>query len=187
MIIKLSIITIVLVLGVIAVYGVSVMELFCNSCNEWQSKVDPEVKYVVKHTSTKLSENSSKVVKVETTAVFDDEKRFFRAVECLLKLEGKKGAAKVWGATKPETSQLFDSARVDVAALYYVSFLFYERWDHAAAIALVDNSGTMNDDAIVKKAFASYREWFIRVRQIGLDEARRQKLDPLANSGIGWY
>ena len=53
-----------------------------------------------------------------------------QAIDCLLRLEGNKRKAEFTGATNPYTSQIFEAATVEVAALFYISHLFYQKWDH---------------------------------------------------------
>ena len=116
-------------------------------------------------------------------------------IECLLKLEGRKKIGVRSGA-KPEISQRVPEASVEINALYTISELFYHNDDFADAIALVSvpierhgeyHEYVFNSKKYIKRAFASYRRWFEKVKEIGLEEARKQKLDPLAGSGVTWY
>ncbi len=120
-----------------------------------------------------------------------DEKNtdnILEGIECLLRLEGDKSRGAYSGATHNRVSQLFPQATVEVNALYYVSKLFFDRFDHANGIALQNiKDRTFNSEESVRAAFESYRKWFIKVKKIGLEEARKQKLDPLECSGIQWY
>ncbi len=148
-----------------------------NDCRYWFDKVDPkseEVDYELDE------ENPQNIIK---------------GIECLLTLEGKNREG-VRSGSKPEVSQLVPKASVAINALYQISELFYGNENFASAIALVSEPAEtygeydrvrFNSKRYAKKAFASYRKWFENVKQIGLDESRRQKLDPLANSGIRWY
>lgn len=159
----------------------------CNSCDKWHSKVDPEIAFDEPSKSLEKKEKATDALTISMSAKFSDAQEFFKAAECLLKLEGRSKKARIFGATRSDVSQTFDSARIDVAALYYISYIFYERWDHAGAIALLDEHNNLDDDEIVKRAFSSYRKWLAKVRELGLESARRKKLDPLADSGISWY
>jgi len=77
---------------------------------------------------------------------------------------------------------------VEVAALYYISYLFTQKWDHADAIALVSTKeDRLATDDDVANAYEAYEKWFARIKTIGLTEARKQKLDPLAGIDIRWY
>jgi hypothetical protein len=114
--------------------------------------------------------------------------KIMQAVECLLKLEGNKNKAKFSGATNPRVSQLFEPATVEVAALFYVSYLFYQKWDHADAIALVgENNQKVNTPKTVKKAYKYYRSWFKQVKSIGIVKARKMKIEPLKGKDVRWY
>ena len=77
-------------------------------------------------------------------------------------------------------------ASIEIAALYYASYLFESNWEHAGSVVLVDDNGNINTSEVVEKAFKSYREWFQKVQKIGLRRARELKLHPLEASGVRW-
>ena len=120
-----------------------------------------------------------------------DPKKIIEGIECLIRLEGHKTNGAFSGATHFEVSQIFPRATVEICALYYISKLFYEKYDHANGIALryknYEENRTINSDEAVKIAYESYRKWFEKVKEIGIEEARKQKLDPLEGSGVRWY
>lgn len=140
-------------------------------CKYWQSKVDTKVQ---------LSDERQEIDQ-------NNPENILNAIECLLNLESNKNKAKFTGATKFEVSQIFEPATVDVASLYYISYLYYQKWNHADAIALVDINGNINTPETIQQAYKSYRKWYKEVKKIGLQEAKKQNLDPLANSNIRWY
>lgn len=116
-------------------------------------------------------------------------------IACLLQQQGKTGVG-LFSGMKPETSQFVPMASVEIDALYKISMLFYGNDKFAHAIALVSvpierhgkyHEYVFNSKKYIKRAFASYRRWFEKVKEIGLEEARKQKLDPLAGSGVRWY
>lgn len=139
-------------------------------CKYWQSKVDPKIK----------------PVKSESKKEPDDE-QVMQAIDCLLKLEGRKDESKLRGATRLDVSQTFGPASVEVAALYYISFLYLQKWDHGSAIALRDAEGEVNKPIAVAQAYQSYKIWFERVKSVGLSKAREMKLWPLADTKVQWY
>ena len=151
--------------------------LRASDCQYWLAKVDPKVPDV----------NSGMD---ETT-----EQNIITGIECLLKAQGNKRNGVLYGG-KPEVSQRVPRATVEVNALYRISELFYGNDDFASAVALVGKPAKVygdygkilfNSDSDVKKAFESYRIWFEKVKKIGIEEARKQKLDPLQDSGVQWY
>jgi len=51
-----------------------------------------------------------------------------------------------------------------------------------------DSSGNYVTKAnAIHKAYKAYREWFTKVRQIGLASAQQSGLQPLAGTGLRWY
>jgi hypothetical protein len=117
-----------------------------------------------------------------------DSKKIIEGIECLLKLEGVRTRGSISGATHNQVSQILPQAKVEVTALHYISYLFYERFDYASGVALRERKNqNLNTRSVVKKAYASYRRWFKKVKEIGLEEARKQKLDPLEGTSIRWY
>lgn len=140
------------------------------TCADWQSRVDFNKPLVLVNPENKSQEE------------------IFLAVKCLLQLEGKKEESNVAGASDARVSNFFGATSVEVAALYYVSYLYYQKWNHASAPFLVNQrESKLNSDKAVSKAYKAYKKWFEKVREIGLEEARKRKLDPLLGSGVRWY
>ena len=116
-------------------------------------------------------------------------------VGCLLELKGQKTKGRFYGHTRSVADYTSADryrppkpATVEIAALYYASYLFYANWQHAGAVVLYDEaSGKNNSKRAVEKAYKSYREWFKQVVRMGLKQARERKLDPLEGSGIRWW
>jgi hypothetical protein len=77
-------------------------------------------------------------------------------------------------------------ASVQVAALFYASYLFTGRWDHAQAVELADDRGNKLPRRSVPAAFSAYESWFERIQRLGLSEARRNAIDPLDGTGMHW-
>lgn len=158
----------------LVVMGVAYPDMTCQAqdtqCKYWQSKVDPKIK----------------LPKTEAKEETDDE-HIMQAIECLLKLEGRKDDSKLRGATRLTVSQTFGPASVEVAALYYISYLYLQKWDHGSAIALRDADGEVNKPLAVAQAYQSYKIWFERVKSVGLSKAREMDLRPLADTKVHWY
>ena len=123
------------------------------------------------------------------------EADIFMGMNCLLSQEGNKGEGVVQ-RNESDISQFVPVPTIEVSSLYYISFLFYGNLDFSRTVALIGvpaktqgEFGTLvfNSPSDVRKAYASYRKWFKRVKRLGLAKARRQELDPLANSGVRWY
>jgi hypothetical protein len=140
-------------------------------CKYWLSRVDSDVKRPDQFKHVDESNMDNIIV----------------GIECLLALEDNKKRARFSGATRYDVSQLFAPATVDVAALYYVSFLFTQKWDHANAVAIVDKEGRINTDESIKEAFQAYREWFKEVKKLGIYKARESGIEPFAGKNIRWY
>lgn len=151
--------------------------VYADECQYWIAKVDPGVK--------------------EIEANFDenDEQQILVGIACLLKLEGNKKAGVRYGS-KSYVSQSVPKASVEINALYQISELFYGNDDFANAVALLGVPAKLygeydnllfNAEDDVKKAFISYRKWFEKIKESGLEEARKKKLDPLEGSGVRWY
>ncbi|MBK8811942.1 MAG: hypothetical protein IPN69_14595 [Acidobacteria bacterium] len=110
-------------------------------------------------------------------------------IRCLLTLEGDKSIGPFMGATHFGVSAQLPETTVEICALYRISHLFTGTYKHADGVALVYTDGRpeKNTDAQAKEAFVSYRKWFQKVEEIGIEKARELKLDPLKGSGLSWY
>ena len=117
------------------------------------------------------------------------------AIQCLLNAEDDLRPAAFSGATRTNTSQLFAPARVNLAALYLISYIYTGHYDHAAAIALRGPNAEAKDDnglyetkpEAIHIAYKAYREWYAKVRKIGFAKAHQENLQPLAGTGLYWY
>jgi hypothetical protein len=123
-----------------------------------------------------------------------DDATVLAAMACLLQMEGETGPANFMGVTWVGVSQIFDSAPMNLASLYYVSYLFTCNWRHGSAIALRGPGAQVRESKIYRttpwathKAYPSYRHWYEQVKAMGLANAREEKLDPLAGTGLYWY
>lgn len=151
-----------------------VSEAMAQDCNYWNAAVG------VKSSNSRRGDKDEK-----------DPANIMEGIECLLKLEGDKSVGAFGGATSSSGEAGLPEATVEICALYYISKLFYDKYDHASAVVLryknYEENKSFNSDEAVKIAYESYRKWFEKVKEIGLEEARKQKLDPLEGSGVRWY
>lgn len=164
---KLKILFFVILL--IMILGTS--EIMSQDCSYWHKSVGVKN---LKYAGSKIDEkNPVKIIE---------------GIECLLKLEGNQSRGAFSGATNFQVSELLPPSTVEICALYYISWLFYENYEHASGVALVDESNLrLNSKKSIMMAYTSYRNWFETVKEIGLEEARKQNLDPLKGSGVRWY
>jgi hypothetical protein len=119
-----------------------------------------------------------------------------QGLECLLKEEGNRKPGLNFSPAAGSVSQTIPVPKAEVSALYYISYLFYGSFDFADVVALTRISAgpeppneriVFNSKEDVQRAYKSYRKWFETIKSIGLDEARKQRLDPLAGSDVEWY
>jgi hypothetical protein len=124
------------------------------------------------------------------------EPEIVAATGCLLALEEDTHDANFSGATWAGVSELFAfPTPINLAALYYISYLYTGNWKHGNAIALRGPGADASDmhgqyvtrQEAVHKAYASYRRWYEEVKRVGLARAREKKLDPLEGTGLWWY
>src|SRR6266404_2893213 len=131
------------------------------SCRDWNSQVDRTV---------------------EPRARFDpltlpvDEK--LAGVACLLSLEKNQHPARFGGATASYVSQIYPEATTEVAALFYISYMFTEKWDHSLGIAVRGHKGRLNDPKDISLAYKEYRKWFKRVAAVGWKKSQEQGIVP---------
>jgi hypothetical protein len=143
----------------------------CDVCLYWHSKVDYSIT---------LPENCPKL---DTT----DEENILQAIDCLLKLEGRtKDSGFGTGGTSIEVSNAYPSPTVEVAALYYITYLYDQDWSHWA-IKIVDKKKERNEPEKVKSAYKAYRKWYEQVKKLGINEARKANLTPLDGTDLCWY
>ncbi len=92
------------------------------------------------------------------------------------------------GSTRFDVSQFFPQATVELDALYVISAIYNQKWEHASGIALVDRkSRILAPRAGAKLAFPSVKAWYARVKDGDLQKLRAGHDDPLKRSGARWY
>jgi len=92
-------------------------------------------------------------------------------------------------------NQLFAEAPVNLAALYYISYLYTGNMEHSLAIALTGPDAEdktihwkyATTQSSIHTAYQAYRLWFAKVKEVGLNQARASKLAPLSGTGLAWY
>jgi hypothetical protein len=141
-----------------------------GNCREWNAKVDPRVKGKSAVNAADLSES-----------------QIMTAIGCLLKNQGNRGVAGFGGATKYIVSQIVPQATVELASLYYISYLFTGNFQHGDGVALWNDHGVINPPGAIESAYKAYAAWFKRVKAMGIAEARKQHLDPLEGTTLRWY
>ena len=127
------------------------------------------------------------------TSLSEEEK--LKAIQCFLDAENDLKPAAFSGATRFDVSQTFAPARVNLAALYAISYIYTGHFDHAAAVALrgedasyTDSSGNyVTRPSAIHEAYRAYRAWFAKVRPIGLGKAKQSGLQPLDGTALRWY
>ncbi len=139
-------------------------------CRQWDQRVDP----TLGKTGVELDRTIS-------------DKEFVEAVACLLKHKGDHRLARFGGATNPGVSQILPGATIELAALYYISYIFTGNWHHADGVALWNEDGVINPPGAIERAYSSYAKWFKVVQSLGLSAARKKHLDPLEGTKLRWY
>lgn len=146
-----------------------------DACYRWQTQVDASLERI----------------EIDNSKLSDAE--VLEGIGCLLNLKGNRKRARFSGYTNigrnvsSPPPPIKKPATVEVAALYYASYIFYRDWEHAGSVRLYDaETEKHNTKAIVERAYRSYRRWFEKIRGMGLAKAREQKLDPLEDSGVAW-
>ena len=179
-------------------------------CEWWQARVGPPAPLA--ESSTALAESREQrpvspelrasLEKVGTPELADpDGVRGLRdevvtaAIGCLLELESDVRPTNAMGVTWVGSSLRLDTAPVNLAALYYISYLYTRNWKHGTAVALRGPGAEYRrsqpkystTQSSIHEAYRAYRRWYSQVKDIGLEEARAERLDPLAGSSLYWY
>jgi len=177
-------------------------------CGWWQAKVTGDLKPKRTHDTVPSSPDKAadalktyesllhaEVYDPDQVAALTDE-QVIAAISCLLQLENdNRNTVFVGGPRIVYVSQMFGPAPVKLAALLYISYLFTRNLNLFTAVALRGPGAESNrsqweyatSNEAIAKAYASYRNWYERVKNIGLARAREQKLDPLEGTGLRWY
>lgn len=122
-----------------------------------------------------------------TTLDEHNQENILEGINILLSFRGDQKRAKFCGATRMDVNTPDKPCTVELAALFYISYLYYEKWDHAYGVALLDKAGNMNTPEILSKAYCYYQEWFDEVKKVGIVKARELHIEPLRGKDITWF
>jgi hypothetical protein len=140
-----------------------------SNCDYWASKVDPDVPL-----------QGARIMELPA----DDDAA--GAIRCLLMLHGRAGRARFGGALRDDVTVNGKPTPIDVAALFFMSSIYEQSWDHAHAVEIVGPHGS-NTRATVREAYEAFERWSRTVDRLGIAEVRARKLDPLAGTKLYWY
>lgn len=140
-----------------------------SSCDLWRSKVDPSIR-----------------LQGSDMAELPSDDAAIAAIECLLKSRGNTEPARFSGAVDDRVSQIFPDAPIELAALYFISFIYEKNWRHASAVA-IDGPRGVNTKATIAEAYDAYERWFVEVKRHGIAAAREHRRAPLDGTALHWY
>jgi hypothetical protein len=159
----------VVVLTVLALLA-EVPALGADECASWQAIADPRRTDEVD--SSRLPSDSEVV----------------EAIRCLLELEGDKSPGRFGGATRADTSAwVEEEATVELDALYAISWISWQRYDHAGIVALTRDGESLDSPDTVAEAFQDVRSWFERLKLEGIEALRSRGDAPLTSGRVRWY
>ena len=98
----------------------------------------------------------------------------------------------VAGFPIPE-SEMERATTLEVAALYLISAIYYNKLPFANAPLLVDKTANRgerearNRKEYLEWGYKSARQWFQECQKRGLEALRQERLDPLAYAKLSWY
>jgi hypothetical protein len=141
-----------------------------EECRPWMQKIDPT-----------LGKDSA-------TQLPAPDQDLLVAVRCLLEAEGNKGPSQCNMNMSHNGGTDLPPPTVEIYALYYISYIFEGDWEYAVGIALEDRQGRINPPGSAHAAYVAYQKWFVRVKKMGVAQARREHLKPLDRHGdIDWF
>lgn len=116
------------------------------------------------------------------------DREVIKGIGCLLSFQGDHSPSGHGGATRPDVSTIYPKVSVEVYSLYLVSVLVTKNWQFADGVALLDTAkeAKQNSPTAVRIAYQLHRQWFRKVRHIGLMKVREEKLLPLSDTRIIW-
>jgi hypothetical protein len=167
-----------------------------SSCEQWLERVTQGPKHAEAKTTPASGSGAIGAADPDPWGVASlSEAEKLKAIECLLTAENNAKPAAFSGANRFDISQTFAQARVNLAALYAISYIYSGHYDHAAAVALRGENASSTDPkgnyvtkaSAIHKAYAAYRSWFAKVRTVGLANARQANMQPLQGTGLSWY
>lgn len=139
-------------------------------CRKWLVRVDPRL--------------GKAAVLLPTTP---SDMEVFEGIGCLMASRGNRNPARFSGATSPGVSHVLPAATVELAALYYISYLYSGNWRYGDGVALWNRDGVINPPGSIDVAYAAYTAWHEKLAEMGLSAARARHLEPLTGTGLSWY
>ena len=103
--------------------------------------------------------------------------------------EVKKGDGSAIGCNNIYSGTLQDYS-IQVEALFMINWLYFNAPCFQSEFPVLVHAETGEtetiDGELIKMAYQAYKQWFEKVKEIGIKEAKRQKIHPLAGTPIRW-
>jgi hypothetical protein len=179
------------------------------ACRTWYAAIDPQIKRVYSppshqkiHQNAIIEDGLKEFMRIENLQNYDPDnvtsltdEEALAGMKCLFRLEKVTRPSRFTSQLKLAVSQLFSPAPINLAALYYINYLYTGNLNYAGAVALIgpnaaatDKSGKyVTKQSAIQSAYAAYKTWFETVQKTGLKRSRELKLSPLKGSGLEWY
>ncbi|MGN7819565.1 hypothetical protein ACTJJB_05510 [Chitinophaga sp. 22536] len=118
------------------------------------------------------------------------------AIEELLSLKGNERICTLpIMSYNPLRSQIYmgpnKNYSIQVEALFIINQLIFERpfvySSYPVLVNKVNNLEASVSGEIIDKAFEAYRSWYMRLKEIGVQEIKYRKIMPLDGTSVKWY
>jgi hypothetical protein len=79
---------------------------------------------------------------------------------------------------------------IQVEALFMINWLYFQlpcvQSEFPVLTHIETGKAETIDGEIIKMAYQAYKQWFEKVKEIGIKEAKKQRMHPLAGTPIRW-
>lgn len=83
-----------------------------------------------------------------------------------------------------------DQYSIQVEALFIINQLYFKKpffyFPYPIIKSIVSKEEESVKGEIIMQAYKAYKQWFEKVKELGLTEARRRLLLPFDNTNLGW-
>lgn len=83
-----------------------------------------------------------------------------------------------------------DQYSIQVEALFIINQLYFKKPFFYSPYPIIKNIVTKEEESvkgeIIRQAYIAYKQWFEKVKEVGITEARKRLLLPFDNTNLGW-
>ncbi len=102
----------------------------------------------------------------------------------------RKCFIKISGSDDIKLPENINAYSLQVEALYIINSIFFDDYETYSPCPIITNTNgdlATADEKLIKDAYIAYEAWFVKIKSMGIGNARASKINPFENSDLKWF